>query len=54
MRRSIGSDFKKRAVAYTLLGRTGRPRDITAVAVFLASDGSTWPSGKLIAAGGLR
>jgi 3-oxoacyl-[acyl-carrier protein] reductase len=48
----IGSDFEKHAVAYILLGRTGQPRDITSVAVFLASDGSTWPSEKLIATGG--
>jgi 3-oxoacyl-[acyl-carrier protein] reductase len=51
----IGSDFEKNAMAQTPLGRTGQPRDIASVAVFLASDDSAWLTGeKLIASGGLR
>jgi 3-oxoacyl-[acyl-carrier protein] reductase len=34
----IGSDFEKRMVADTPLGRLGQPDDIAGVAVFLASD----------------
>jgi NAD(P)-dependent dehydrogenase (short-subunit alcohol dehydrogenase family) len=33
----IGSDFEKRIVAETPLGRLGQPDDIARVAVFLAS-----------------
>jgi 3-oxoacyl-[acyl-carrier protein] reductase len=51
----IGSDFEKGAATQTPLGRTGQPRDIAAVAVFLASDSSAWVTGDIIAAsGGLR
>jgi 3-oxoacyl-[acyl-carrier protein] reductase len=51
----IGSDFEKNAMAQTPLGRTGQPRDIASIAVFLASDDSAWVTGeKLIASGGLR
>jgi 3-oxoacyl-[acyl-carrier protein] reductase len=51
----IGSDFEKGAMTQTPLGRTGQPRDIAAVAVFLASDSSAWVSGEIIvASGGLR
>jgi len=50
----IGSDFEKGAVAQTPLGRTGKPSDIAAVAVFLASDSSGWVTGEIInASGGL-
>ena len=50
----IGSDFEKTLVAQTPLGRTGRPQDIAAVAVFLASEDSGWLTGELqIASGGL-
>jgi 3-oxoacyl-[acyl-carrier protein] reductase len=50
----IGSDFEKGLVAQTPLGRTGQPKDIAAVAVFLASDDSAWMTGELqIASGGL-
>jgi 3-oxoacyl-[acyl-carrier protein] reductase len=50
----IGSDFEKGAVAQTPLGRTGKPADIAAVAVFLASDGAGWVTGEIInASGGL-
>lgn len=48
----IGSDFEKNIVAQTPLGRTGQPRDIASIAVFLASDDSGWLSGELIRAGG--
>lgn len=51
----IGSDFEKGLVSQTPLGRTGKPEDIAAVAVFLASDDSGWVTGELlIAGGGLR
>jgi 3-oxoacyl-[acyl-carrier protein] reductase len=51
----IGSDFEKNAIAQAPLGRTGQPRDIASVAVFLASDDSAWLTGeKLIASGGLH
>lgn len=50
-----GSDFEKEAVARTPLGRVGQPRDIAAVATFLASAESGWLTGEiLVAAGGLR
>lgn len=48
----IGSDFESHAVAQTPLGRIGQPRDIAAVAVFLASDDSGWLTGEKISAGG--
>ena len=51
----IGSDFEKGAVSQTPLGRTGQPRDISAVATFLASDDSAWLTGEtIVASGGLR
>jgi 3-oxoacyl-[acyl-carrier protein] reductase len=51
----IGSDFEKGAIQNTPLGRTGKPSDIASIAVFLASDGSSWLTGeKLVASGGLR
>ena len=51
----IGSDFEKRFVAQTPLGRTGLPDDIAPVAVFLASDESRWVTGDtLVVSGGLR
>ncbi|WP_329741726.1 glucose 1-dehydrogenase [Dyella sp. A6] len=51
----IGSDFHHGAVAETPLGRTGQPRDIAAIAVFLASDDAGWLTGeKLYASGGMR
>jgi 3-oxoacyl-[acyl-carrier protein] reductase len=48
----IGSDFEKRAVAETPLGRSGQPDDIARVAVFLASDSSGWLTGERITASG--
>jgi 3-oxoacyl-[acyl-carrier protein] reductase len=51
----VGSDFETAAVAQTPLGRIGQPRDIAAIAVFLASEDSGWLTGeRLIASGGLR
>lgn len=51
----IGSEFESNLVTQTPLGRTGRPDDIAAVAVFLASDDARWLTGeKLTASGGLR
>ena len=51
----IGSDFEKGIVAQTPLGRIGQPGDIAPVAVFLASDDSSWLTGEqLLASGGLR
>jgi 3-oxoacyl-[acyl-carrier protein] reductase len=51
----IGSDFDTSTVAQTPLGRLGRPEDIAAVAVFLASDDAGWITGEqLLAGGGLR
>ncbi|MEJ1967378.1 MAG: glucose 1-dehydrogenase [Rhizomicrobium sp.] len=48
----MGSDFEKRIVAGTPLGRIGQPDDIAKVAVFLASDDSAWLTGERIAASG--
>ena len=51
----IGSDFQKKTVAETPLGRIGQPDDIANVAGFLASDDSGWVNGQIIqAAGGYR
>jgi 3-oxoacyl-[acyl-carrier protein] reductase len=51
----MGSDFEKKAVAETPLGRVGQPDDIAQIAVFLASDASGWLTGeRLLASGGLR
>lgn len=46
-------DFSQAVVAQTPLGRIGQPGDISAVAVFLASDESGWLTGeRLFASGG--
>ncbi len=51
----VGSDMEKQIVADTPLGRLGQPEDIAKVAVFLASDDSSWLTGERISAsGGLR
>jgi 3-oxoacyl-[acyl-carrier protein] reductase len=42
----------KRYVSVTPLGRLGEPKDIAAVAVFLASDASHWVTGETIRVGG--
>jgi 3-oxoacyl-[acyl-carrier protein] reductase len=50
-----GSEMEKQMVAQTPLGRFGQPEDIAQVAVFLASDDSTWLTGERItASGGFR
>jgi 3-oxoacyl-[acyl-carrier protein] reductase len=50
-----GSDFEKRVLASTPLGRLGQPDDIARVAVFVASDEAGWLTGERItASGGLR
>lgn len=51
----IGSDFQKKTVADTPLGRLGQPDDIATVAAFLASDDAKWVTGQAIeASGGVR
>lgn len=51
----IGNESETGFVAQTPLGRTGQPRDIANIAVFLASDDAGWLTGeKLTASGGLR
>ncbi|MFZ0478076.1 MAG: glucose 1-dehydrogenase [Terriglobales bacterium] len=51
----LSSEFQQFIVAQTPLGRAGRPDDIAALAVFLASDDARWLTGeKLLATGGLR
>lgn len=49
----MGSDFEKRVIAQTPLGRMGQPDDIGRVALFLASSDSDWVTGEtLVVAGG--
>ncbi len=48
----MGTDFQKKAVEDTPLGRIGQPQDIAAIAAFLASDDSYWVTGQTIAASG--
>lgn len=51
----VGSDFEKKAVSETPLGRIGQPKDIADAAAFLASTDSAWINGQAIqAAGGYR
>jgi 3-oxoacyl-[acyl-carrier protein] reductase len=51
----IGTDFHKKAIADTPLGRIGQPDDIASIAAFLASDDAYWVNGQTIrAAGGAR
>jgi 3-oxoacyl-[acyl-carrier protein] reductase len=51
----IGSDFETETVRSTPLGRIGQPNDIAKVAVFLASEESSWLTGEtLLAGGGVR
>ena len=51
----VGSDFEKRLVAMTPLGRVGTPADIAKVVAFLASEDSGWLTGEILfASGGLR
>jgi 3-oxoacyl-[acyl-carrier protein] reductase len=46
------SEFEKRVVEGTPLGRVGVPKDIADIAVFLASDDSGWLTGEQLLAGG--
>lgn len=49
------SDFRKQIEAQTPLGRIGKPEDIAAAVVFLASPDSAWTTGEtLYISGGLR
>lgn len=49
---TVGGDFEKQVVARTPLNRVGQPVDIAKVAVFLASDDSSWVTGERITASG--
>lgn len=46
------SDMEKQMVSMTPLGRVGSTQDIAKVAVFLASDDSSWVTGERISVGG--
>lgn len=48
----MGSDFEKKLVGNTPLGRMGQPDDIAKMAVFLASDDAAWITGEKIAVSG--
>jgi 3-oxoacyl-[acyl-carrier protein] reductase len=48
----VDSDFEKQVIAMTPLGRVGQPSDIAPLAVFLASDESSWLTGEIILASG--
>jgi 3-oxoacyl-[acyl-carrier protein] reductase len=48
----IGSDFEKMMISKTALGRLGQPDDIARIAVFLASEDSSWLTGERIVASG--
>jgi 3-oxoacyl-[acyl-carrier protein] reductase len=49
------SDMRKQVEAQTPLGRIGQPRDIANLAVFLASDDSSWITGEtFLISGGYR
>jgi 3-oxoacyl-[acyl-carrier protein] reductase len=51
----VGSEFERRLVAATPLGRVGTPADVARVVAFLASDDAGWLTGEVIlASGGLR
>jgi 3-oxoacyl-[acyl-carrier protein] reductase len=48
----LGEESVKHYISITPLGRLGEPKDTAAVAVFLASDSSSWVTGETIRAGG--
>lgn len=48
----LAEENVKHYISTTPLGRLGEPKDIAAVAVFLASDSSSWVTGETIRAGG--
>ena len=47
-----GTDIENFVVANTSLGRIGQPKDISKLAVFLASDDSSWITGQKIGVSG--
>lgn len=50
-----GSEFERKLIAMTPLGRIGTPSDIAKIVTFLASEDSGWLTGEVIlASGGLR
>jgi len=49
---TVGGDFEADLIKQTPLGRTGQPKDIADIAVFLASEESGWLTGELLLAGG--
>jgi 3-oxoacyl-[acyl-carrier protein] reductase len=52
---AMSEQSKERYTALTPLGRVGKPEDIAQLALFLASDESSWITGEVIhASGGLR
>ena len=51
----LESDMRKQVQAQTPLGRIGKPQDIASMAVFLATDDSSWITGEtLLISGGYR
>jgi 3-oxoacyl-[acyl-carrier protein] reductase len=51
----VESEYERRTIALTPLGRLGQPSDIAPVTVFFASDDSAWLTGEVVlASGGLR
>ena len=48
----VGGDMQKNVEAQTPLGRIGRPQDIGTVAVFLASEESSWITGETVRVAG--
>jgi 3-oxoacyl-[acyl-carrier protein] reductase len=48
----LGEENVKQSISVTSFGRVGKPEDIAAVAVFLASDESSCVTGEIIRAGG--
>jgi 3-oxoacyl-[acyl-carrier protein] reductase len=51
----LESDMRKQVEAQTPLGRIGKPQDIASMAVFLATDDSSWITGEtLLISGGYR
>lgn len=49
---AVGTDYEKVVVAGIPMGRLGQPDDIARVALFLASDESSWVTGERITASG--
>ena len=49
---AVGTDYEKVLVAAIPMGRLGQPDDIARVALFLASDESSWMTGERVTASG--